>query len=48
VNSIAIFLNISGSTNNKRFNEKEDDVSPLQNLFKYFNQPFNDTPPQWK
>jgi hypothetical protein len=36
------FLNISGSINNKRFNDKEDDASPLQNLFKYFNHPFND------
>jgi hypothetical protein len=35
------FLNISGSINNKRSNEK-DDAGPLQNLFKYFNQPFND------
>ena len=36
------FLNIAGIINNKRINEKEDDASPLQNLFKYFNQPFND------
>jgi len=35
------FLNIVGSISNKRINEKED-ASPLQNLFKYFNQPFKD------
>jgi len=38
------FLNIAGRSNsNKRINEKEDDASPLQNLFKYFNQPLKDT-----
>ena len=31
------FLNIAGCTGNKRINEKEDEASPLQNLFKYFN-----------
>ena len=36
------FLNIAGSTSNKRINEKEDKASPLQNLFKYFNQSFKD------
>ena len=35
------FLNIAGSISNKRINEKEE-ASPLQNLFKYFNQPFKD------
>jgi len=33
-------LNITGSISNKRINEKEEEASPLQNLFKYFNQPF--------
>jgi len=36
------FLNISGSISKKRINEKEEEASPLQNLFKYFNQPFKD------
>jgi len=36
------FLNITGSISHKRINEKKD-VSPLQNLFKYFSQPFKDT-----
>ena len=36
------FLNIAGSISNKRINEKEEEASPLQNLFKYFNQPFKD------
>jgi hypothetical protein len=36
------FLNIAGSVSNKRINEKEEEASPLQNLFKYFNQPFKD------
>jgi len=36
------FLNIAGNTSNKRINEKEDEASPLQNLFKYFHQPFKD------
>jgi len=31
------FLNIAGSISNKRINEKEEEASPLQNLFKYFN-----------
>ena len=35
------FLNITGSISNKRINEKEE-ASPLQNLFKCFNQPFKD------
>jgi len=35
------FLNIAGSIGNKTINEKEE-ASPLQNLFKYFNQPFKD------
>ena len=35
------FLNIAGSISNKRINEKEEQASLLQNLFKYFNQPFN-------
>jgi len=35
------FLNKVGSINNKRINQKEE-ASPLQNLFKYFNQPFKD------
>jgi len=34
------FLNIAGSISHKRINEKEEEASPLQNLFKYFNQPF--------
>ena len=36
------FLNQAGSISNKRTNEKEDKAIPLQNLFKYFNQPFKD------
>ena len=28
------FLNIAGNINNKQSNEKEEDVSPLQSLFK--------------
>jgi len=36
------FLNIQGVISHKRINEKEDEASPLQNLFKYFNQPFKD------
>jgi len=36
------FLNIAGIISNKIINEKEDEASPLQNLFKYFNQPFKD------
>ena len=36
------FLNIAGSISNKIINEKEEEASPLQNLFKYFNQPFKD------
>jgi len=36
------FLNIVLNTSNKRINEKEDEASPLQNLFKYFHQPFKD------
>jgi len=36
------FLNVSGSISNKRINEKEEEASPLQNLFQYFNQPFKD------
>jgi len=36
------FLNIAGSICNKRINEKEEEASPLQNLFKYFTQPFKD------
>jgi hypothetical protein len=36
------FLNIAGSVSNKRINEKGEEVSPLQNLFKCFNQPFKD------
>jgi hypothetical protein len=31
-----------GSISNKIINEKEADASPLQNLFKYFNQLFKD------
>ena len=27
------FLNIAGSNSNKRINEKEEEASPLQNLF---------------
>jgi hypothetical protein len=37
------FLNISASISTKGINEKEEEPSPLQNLFKYFNQPFKDT-----
>ena len=36
------FLNIAGSISNKRINGKNEDASPVQNLFKYFNQPFKD------
>ena len=36
------FSNIAGSISNKRINEKEEEASSLQNLFKYFNQPFKD------
>jgi len=36
-----IFLNIVGNISNKPSNEKED-VSPLQSLCKYFNEPFKD------
>jgi hypothetical protein len=36
------FLNTAGSISNKRINEKAEEASPLQNLFKYFNQPFKD------
>ena len=36
------FLNIAGSISNIRINEKEQEASPPQNLFKYFNQPFKD------
>ena len=35
-------LNIAGSISNNRTNKKKEDASPLQNLFKYFNQPFKD------
>jgi hypothetical protein len=31
------FLNIAGSISNTRINEKEEEASPLQCLFKYFN-----------
>ena len=33
------FLNIAGSISHRRINEKEEEASPLQNLFKYPNQP---------
>jgi hypothetical protein len=36
------FLNIAGSISDKRISEKEEEAKPLQNLFKYFNQPFKD------
>ena len=37
------FLNIAESISNQRINEKEEEeASPLQNLLKYFNQPFTD------
>ena len=36
------FLNLAGCIGNKRINEKEEEASPQQNLFKYFNQPFKD------
>ena len=37
------FLNTAGSTSTKGINEKKkEDVSPLQYLFEYFNQPFKD------
>jgi len=35
------FSNIAGNISNKRINEKEV-ANPIQNLFKYFNQPFKD------
>jgi len=35
------FSNIAGNISNKRINEKEE-ANPIQNLFKYFNQPFKD------
>jgi len=35
------FSNIVGSISNKRINGKER-ASPIQNLLKYFNQPFKD------
>jgi len=35
------FSNIAGNISNKRINEKEG-ASPIQNLLKYFNQPFKD------
>ena len=35
------FSNIAGNISNKRINEKEG-ANPIQNLFKYFNQPFKD------
>ena len=35
------FLNSAGSISNRRINEKEE-ASPLQNLFKNFNQPLKD------
>ena len=35
------FLNIIGSISNKRIEGKKE-ATPLQNLFKYFNQPFKD------
>jgi len=34
------FLNTAESISYERINGKKEDVSPLQNLFKYFNQPF--------
>ena len=34
------FLRIAGSISKKRINKKEEETNPLQNLFKYFNQPF--------
>jgi len=33
------FLNIAERSSNKKINEKEEEASPLQNLFKYPNQP---------
>ena len=36
------FLNVAGIISNKRIDEKEEKASPLQNVFKYFNQPFKD------
>jgi hypothetical protein len=36
------FLNIAGNISNKLRNAKKEDVSPLQSLFKYFNQPIKD------
>ena len=35
------FSNITGNRSNKRINENEG-ANPIQNLFKYFNQPFKD------
>jgi hypothetical protein len=35
-------MNIAGSVSNKRINEKGEEASPLQYLFKCFNQPFKD------
>ena len=35
------FSNIAGSISNKRTNRKEGAI-PIQNLLKYFNQPFKD------
>jgi len=35
------FSNIAGNISNKRINEKEG-ANLIQNLFKYFNQPFKD------
>ena len=36
------FLSTAGSIGHKRINEKEEEASPLQILFKYFNQSFKD------
>jgi hypothetical protein len=36
------FLNIARSICNKRIDEIKENASPLQNLFKYCNQPFKD------
>ena len=35
------FSNVAGNISNKRINEKEG-ANLIQNLFKYFNQPFKD------
>jgi len=35
------FSNIAGNISNKRINEKEG-ANSIQNIFKYFNQPFKD------